>query len=348
MRIKKPAIILISLLFTAFAAISALAFLSRNIHEKKNGFNRRLLRTHLQPQHEITFPATVNRIIGSHAGQLYFQGNDPYEIYTTDHSLNSLKTISLAIEPDMKLKSGIRMFLEGRHIYISCRNMPGIIDYNLDSGKALQYPLTWFYSKEAHISKEQFIIRANDRRTKDPLFVKLNLKNTATRMEDQFSEKKGESNFPTDGILYYDSLTHLACYTYFYRNGFICIDTNLNVTVQARTIDTITKGELRITKVGSSITMKQPPHFVNYTGSVYNGKLFLQSMLKADNEFPLDFTENTVIDVYDLINGRYKGSFYLPDYQGKKPHQFHVIGKKLLAIYGKTVAQYDLNLIEDL
>jgi hypothetical protein len=348
MRIKQPVLILTILLFSAFAIVAALAFLSKNIHNKKNGFNRLQLGFHLQPQHQFTFPTTVNKIIGASKGRLYFQGNNPYELYTTDQQLNSLKIISMDIQPDMKLQSGIRMFLHDRHIYLSCRNMPGFIDYALDSGNAVQHSLTWYYSKEANLSGDQFIIRANDRQTKDPVFVKLNLKNTSTRMEDHFSEKKGESNFPTDGILYYDSTTHLACYTYFYQNGFICMDTNLNLTVKARTIDTLTKKELNITRVGSSITMKQPPHFVNYTGSVYAGKLFLQSMLKADNELPLDFSGNTVIDVYDLINGKYKGSFYLPDLQGRKPHQFQVIDKKLYAVYGKTVVLYDVNFIEDL
>jgi len=348
MRIKKPAIILITLLLSAFAIITALAFLSKNFHNKKNGFNRQLSGIRLQPLHQFTFPATINKIIGLYKGRLYFQGNNPYELYTTDQQLNSLKIISMNIQPDMKLQSGIRMFFHDRHIYLSCRNMPGFIDYDLDSASAVQHSLTWYYSKEANVSGDQFIIRANDRQTKDPVFVKLNLKDTATRMEDHFSEKKGESNFPTDGVLYYDSTTHLACYTYFYQNGFICMDTNLNLRVKARTIDTITKRALNITRVGSSITMKQPPHFVNYTGSVYAGKLFLQSMIKADNELPLDFSGNTVIDVYNLINGKYKGSFYLPDYQGKKPHQFHVMDKKLYAAYGKTIVQYDIPAIAGL
>jgi hypothetical protein len=174
------------------------------------------------------------------------------------------------------------------------------------------------------------------------------LKKKHSIIEDHFSERNVESLFANDGLLYYDSTTHLACYTYIYQNGFICMDTNLNLKLTARTIDTLTKREIKVAHVESSYTMKQPPQIVNYVGAVAAGNLFLQSMLQADNEYSLDFTENAVIDVYNLINGSYKGSFYIPPFNGKKPHQFHVIDKTLYAVYGKTVILYDLDFIQDL
>jgi hypothetical protein len=342
MQKKQPVVILTSLFFSSFAIIGLLAFLSRNITDKKNGFTRRLLPAILQSRKQQTFPSRIFRISGSRAGKLYLQGDNPYEVYTTTLSLDSLTRIPLAIPPDKKISSGIRQFLYGGHLYISCRNLPGIIDYDLDSQKSSKYTLPYYYTKDACFSKDQFILRANDRKTKDPLFVKINLNTPTARLEDHFSEKKGNSIFPTDGILYFDSTTHLACYTYFYQNGFICMDTNLNVIVKGKTIDTITKREIKVVHVGSSVTMKQPPQFVNDIGAVAEGKLYLQSMLKADNELPLDFAENTVIDAYSVTNGNYIASFYIPPYKGNKPYQFHVFGKKLYAIYGKTVVEYDL------
>ncbi|THU40292.1 hypothetical protein FAM09_10520 [Niastella caeni] len=346
MRRKKPAMILATLFLAAFAMIAVLAFLSKNIHEKKNGFNRRL-HTVLKLQKQITFPVSISRIIGSHENKLYFQGNDPYKIYLTDRDLNFLKIIPLSISPDVKLNSGVRMLLNGHHIYLSCRNMPGIIDYDLDSGTSDSHVLKYFYNKEAVFSKDQFILRTKDLKTNDPVFIKLDLKNENARVEDRFSEKNGKGSFSTDGILYYDSTSHLACYTFFYQNGFICMDTNLNIKLKARTIDTVTKREIKVARLASSLTMKEPPQFVNYTGAVAGGTLYLHSMLKADNEYSLDFMENTVIDVYNLINGAYKGSFYIPAHKGNKLHQLHVIDKKLYAIYGKSVVLYDLNITAD-
>jgi hypothetical protein len=341
---KKPVLILITLFIAAFGIITLLAFLSKNTSEKKNGFNRRLLTTVLKTRKRVTLPVSVSSIIGSQGGAIYFQDNTHYTVHRTTLHLDSFKTIALPLPPSVKASSNIRILLNGQHIYISCRNLPGILDYHLDSGSINSYVLEKFYGKETNFAKDQFIIRT----TKDPAFVKINLKKKDLTIEDHFSERNREHIFATDGILYYDSTTHLACYTYFYQNGFICMDTNLNLKLTGRTIDTLTKRAVKVAHVGSSFTMQQPPRFVNTLGTVTAGKLFLQSMLQADNEYSLDFTENTVIDVYALINGSYKGSFYIPPYNGKKTHQFHIIDKTLYAIYGKTVIMYELDFIQDL
>ncbi|WP_207515347.1 hypothetical protein [Longitalea luteola] len=347
MRRTHPLLILSVLFAASFAIIGTLAFISKKVQNNKNGFTRRLIGAALVPRARIAFPVVINRMIGNDSGRLLFQGNSPYSIYVSGPDLASFQHIALKIQPDSKINSGIRMFLQDHHIYVSCRNMPGIISYDLNDGTVRKHALSYFYSKEACISKDNFILRTNDPLSKDPIFTKINLNNTAARFNDQFSDRNGQSNFLTDGVLYFDATTRLACYTYFYQNGFICMDTNLNITLRARTIDTISKREIKVARVGSSLTMKSPPKFVNYLGAVAAGTLYLQSAIKADNEYQLDHAENSVIDMYDLKKGSYKGSFYIPAHEGKKLHQFHVIGKNLYAVYGKNVVMYDLSIIPD-
>jgi hypothetical protein len=339
---KKPVLLLTTLLASSFAIIGLLAFLSKNGTDKKNGFTRRLTPATLQLQKQATFPVGIYKIIGEQDGRLYFQGNSPYEVYTTTPLLDSLTRIPIAIQPDKKIRKGYQMFLYDHHLYITCRNLPGIIDYNLDTRQSNTQTLPWFYTKEACFAKEQFIFRATDPITKDPVFVKHNMYSAPQRQEDTFSTRNGSSIFPTDGVLYYDAESHRACYTYFYKNGFISMDTSLNLLVTAKTIDTILHREIKIAHVGSSITMNEPPHLVNGSGAVSAGKLYLQSMLKADNELPLDFAENTVIDAYSVTNGNYIASFYIPPYKGDKAFLFNVVGQKLYAIHGKTVIVYNL------
>jgi hypothetical protein len=342
---KKPALLLLLLFVSSFAIIALLAFLSKNIHDKKNGFNRRFLTTTLRPEKQFSFPVTVSRMIGSQGSKLYFQDKSPYELYTTDLNGGSIMRILLSITPDNKLQAGFQMYLNRGNLYISARNKPGIIAYNLESGSAVSHVFNQYFSKDVLIAKDEFILRTIDRGTNDPVFIRIDLNNSHSRVEDHFSEKNGMRNFPTDGILYYDSTTHRACYTCFYQNGFICMDTNLHLLLKARTIDTITKRTITVAHVGSSYTMKQPPPLVNYTGAVSAGKLYLESMLKADNELPSDFAENTVIDAYSLTNGNYIASFYIPPFMGNKAYQFNVIDKKIYAIYSKTIVVYDLPVI---
>lgn len=345
---RKPALILCGLFFASFSIIALLAFLAKNTYEKGNGFNRRLNTTVLKAGKQITFPLPVSKVIGSDDSKIYFQVNSPYEIYSTDVHGNSVTRLPLFIPPDKKLQSGYQMHLNGRHLYVVSRNMPGIIQYDLDSGRSYSHVFGQYFSKDAFVGNDQFVLRTIDPNEEDPKFIKINLKDNNFRAEDHFSEKNGKGNFPTDGILYYDATTHLACYTYFYQNGFICLDSNLNIKLKARTIDTITNRNIQIAHVGRSVTMKQPPQFVNYVGAVAEGKLYLQSRLKADNEFPLDFAENTIVDAYNLSNGNYIISFYIPFLKGKKTSQYQVIDKKLYAIYGKNVVVYDLSTIEGL
>jgi hypothetical protein len=348
MRRPKPVYILVSLFVASFAIIGMLAFLSKKSIVKKNGFNRRLLSSTLTPRKLITLPVKVVKLIGIQSGKIFFQEDNPAEILSTNLSLDSLQTIKINISPDKRPGSSVRMFMQGHQVYVANRNAPAIVAYDLETGKSYSHVLHNYFNQETILSTDQFILRAKDVTSQSHRFVKLDLTKKDTMREDHFSDRKVIGGFQTAGMLYYDTAIKQACYSYFYQNGFICMDTNLNLKLKARTIDTITQREIKVARVASSLTMKQPPPFVNSTGSVFAGKLFLQSMLKADNEFDLDFNENSVVDVYSLTTGSYKGSFYIPAYEGKKAQQFHVSEKKLYALYGKTVVLYDINFIEDL
>lgn len=348
MKSRKPVYILTSLFLTSFAIIGTLAFLSKQSIEKKNGFNRRLLFSALTPRKEITLPVKLIKLIGRQDGKLLFQEDTPYEIVSTGSLLDSIQRIKIPLAPDQNLGRSIYMYMKDHLIYIACRNVPGFIIYDLRSGNLYNHTVKNYYNQEAIFLPEQFIVRAKDLTTQSHRFVKLNLQQQDVIAEDHFSDRKIIGGFKTAGILYYDTATQQACYTYLYQNGFICMDTNLNLTLKARTIDTITNREVKIARVASSLTMKQPPQEVNYIGDVFAGRLFLQSMLKADNEYELDFTENTVVDIYGLKTGAYAGSFYIPAYKGHKALHFKVIDNNLYALYGKTIVLYDLSFIEDL
>lgn len=348
MRTRKPVYLLTSLFIASFAIIGLLAFLSKKAITKKNGFNRRLINAALIPRKQITAPAKLVKLIGLQSGKLFFQEESPYEILNTNLSLDSLQTIKLHISTDKNLESNVRMFIQDNLLYLASRNTPAIIIYDLESGNAYNHLLPDYFNQETMYSTDHFILRAGDSVSQSHRFIKLNLNKKNSIQEDNFSDRKIIGVFENAGKLYYDTATKQACYTYFYQNGFICMDSNLNLTLKARTIDTITHRNIKVARIGKSLTMKQPPQSINYNGSVADGKLFLESKLKADNEYELDFDENSIIDVYSLKDGSYKGSFYLPAYEGKKAHQFQVINHQLYALYGKTVVLYDLEFIADL
>lgn len=348
MKYFKPVYILIGLFITSFAIIGLLAFISNKALKKENGFNRRISAPTLILTKQITLPVKVTKLIGIYSGRLYFQENNPYEILSTNISLDSLKVIKLPMPIGKDLGHSTCMFLKDQLLYVACGHIPGIITYDLESGSSYSHILKTNFNQQTLISTDQFILRSKDTATQSHRFVKLNIRTRDSVMEDNFSDRKIIGGFENAGTLYYDTTTKQACYTYFYQNGFICMDSNLNLTLKARTLDTITHQNVKVARVGRSITMNQPAQKVSYNGCVSDGKLFLQSMLKADNEHELDFNENSIIDIYSLKNGDYKGSFYISAYKGEKAHQFQVIGHQLYALHGKTVLLYDMKTIADL
>lgn len=348
MKSRKPVYILTTLFIASFAIIGVLAFISKQSIKKKNGFSRRLLSSALIPQNEITLPVKVTKLIARLNNRLLFQEDKPNEIISTSLELDSVQTVTIPIPAGKKTGRSIRMFLKDQLIYIACRNMPGIMVYDLKTGSLYDHTLKSYFNQETIFSPDQFILRTKDIATQSHRFVKLSLQQKDSMPEDNFSDRNIVGGFKTAGVLYYDTATQQACYTYLYQNGFICIDTNLNLTLQARTIDTITNREIKVARVASSLTMKQPQQNINTIGDVFGGKLFLHSLLKADNEHELDFGENSVVDIYNLKNGNYTGSFYIPAYKGQKAIYFNVIDNKLYALYSKTIVLYNLNFIKDL
>ena len=348
MRSRKPVYILTSLFLTSFSIIGLLAFISKKRIPKKTGFNRQLITSVLHPSKQVTVPVNLIKLIGIQSGKIYFQEENANEILSTNASLDSLQTIKLNVTIEDKPGFTVRMFLQDHHLYLACGNAPAIITYDLESQNVFNHVLPERFNQETMFSTDHFILRARDRALQSHRFIKIDLNKKNSIKEDDFSDRKQIGGFVTSGMLYYDTATKQVCYTYFYQNGFICMDSNLNLTLKARTIDTITHQNIKVARVGSSLTLNQPPQLLNYDGCVADGKLFLRSRLKADNEHELDFNENSIIDVYSLKNGGYKGSFYLPAYEGKKAHQFQVINHQLYALYGRTVVLYDLEFIADL
>jgi hypothetical protein len=116
-----------------------------------------------------------------------------------------------------------------------------------------------------------------------------------------------------------------------------------------KTIDTISTVQTEFGKIKNNsngagiITNKSPIKVVNYESCVNQGKLFNYSSVKADNEDEEKFRRNSVIDVYNLKNGAYEHSFYIPPYKGSKLKRFAVYGQTLVVIYKKDIVVYKIS-----
>src|SRR5205814_1160866 len=112
-----------------------------------------------------------------------------------------------------------------------------------------------------------------------------------------------------------------------------------------KTIDTTSHARIKVSQIESKNmdTLSAPPVTVNKGGCVSGDYIFINSGLLSNNEEKKGFDRCSVIDVYNLKNGEYRFSFYLPDYDKKKISDFRVFNKTLVAIYDHFLYSYQLN-----
>ncbi|MBL7872088.1 MAG: hypothetical protein JNM78_10780 [Cyclobacteriaceae bacterium] len=153
-------------------------------------------------------------------------------------------------------------------------------------------------------------------------------------------EKQLDGLFCTDGMLRFDEETDQVVYIYFYRNEFICAGTMLTLLYRGHTIDTTSRARISVGSHGGYHTLSSPPHLVNRLATAYQGKLFVNSNLIADNEQPADFSRADVIDVYNLTSGAYGFSFYLPRLSDDRITRFTLFEDGLYALYPDALVTY--------
>lgn len=149
--------------------------------------------------------------------------------------------------------------------------------------------------------------------------------------------------FCTDGMLRFDRITCSIVYIYFYRNQFIRTDSKLQLLGRNRTIDTTSQAKISVaynTK-DKYASLSSPPRIVNRAAVCSGGKLLVNSNLIADNESHDTSQLVDVIDVYDLADGNYLFSFYVPRQDGVRFTHFDFHQDQLFVLRGSTLEIYE-------
>ncbi|MDR6786464.1 hypothetical protein ABIE26_005349 [Pedobacter africanus] len=155
-------------------------------------------------------------------------------------------------------------------------------------------------------------------------------------------------NFSIDGFISCNRRQNAVLFTYYYRNQFICLDTNLNLRYIGKTIDTNTVAKLKVEELevnGKRVqTISGTPLIISKRGYSDGNFIYLQAGLKADNEKLKLFEQRITLDVYRLNDGAYWHSIYLPEYKFEPLSDFAVRGNMLIALYGKYMVTYSINI----
>jgi hypothetical protein len=121
------------------------------------------------------------------------------------------------------------------------------------------------------------------------------------------------------------------------------MDSCLKLNYRGRTIDTTTTAKIKVVVVGANEKrLGAPPVLVNKQVAAADGLLFVQSNLRADNDAKDVLDNASIVDVYGLQDGRYKFSFHVFDYDGKKMSSFLVADNLFIAVLGDHLQSFEI------
>lgn len=327
--------------------VVALGFISNLVNHRKNGFIR------LIPPHVLAMQKTKDigynsfYIVGAAANRIYL-GNTmaPSKILITDFALKDTQIASMTIPGNPTIYEGANLvWADSPYIYLMEGRARLLMRGNLASLAIDQVKPATYFMQALPVSPSSFVIRMYDRAKGQAVLARTTLDTPLVKEGLHTLDRQVDGIFSTDGMLNVDPVSGRIIYLYFYRNQLPCFDTALNLLYTGRTIDTVSQAQLSVAAIGadSGATLSEPPHFVNYFSCIADNFLFVHSALMANNETETQFEQASAIDVYDVKDGRYWFSFYIPKLLDKKMKSFRIFGSSLFAIYDHYLVVYRIN-----
>lgn len=349
MKKNTPIIILCSIVFFGVLVVFILyANTSEKTNHQYNSFQRTFLPKTVDLSSTLDVKYNSYYIAGANANHLYF-GNvaGSRHLLLTDLNLADTQHVELKIQglEGLKFRS-IRVQVDSPYFYWSDGSVPAIFRGTLMDWQASRYTYDSAYFMDViPISSSSFLLRTTSRQSKEFVLGKEANNPPYIQLAPNLLEKQIDGKFCVDGMMHYSKHLNWLVYVYFYRNQFICADSSLNLIYRGNTIDTVSQAKIKVEEIKSdrSLTMAAPPIMVNKKSCVSGGQLFINSNLLAKNEKKEIFEQSSVIDVYDLKNGKYLHSFYLPKHNGMKMREFQVFDDLLIVLYDHYIVKYQLN-----
>ncbi|MBT1701044.1 hypothetical protein KK083_29395 [Fulvivirgaceae bacterium PWU4] len=342
---RQNGIVLSCLGFLGIASVFLLFLLSDNLNHRRNSFIR------LFPPHPVDLPSKLDikynsfYIAGATSSHIYLGSQTaPFRLLKIDSSLGSALEVNIRPDEIKKLKwRNPRIAVDSPNFFIMDGVLPAIFKGNLTTWEPQRFQFdSAYFIESVPISNASFGLRSMSSRTNSYILGKEAFTPFSTTFNDALLQKQIDGIFCTDGMLHYNRALGYLTYVYYYRNQFICMDTNMNLIYRGNTIDTISRAKIKVAQVNSTLTLSAPPLIVNKESCVSGNWLFVNSNLLAENEDAELFKSASVIDVYDLRNNTYKFSFYLLNTDSKKIRTFRVYNNMLIALYDHFILKYEL------
>lgn len=340
---KKP-VVLLSLF--SLLCIGLVFYLFETIKPEpvSNGFTRKFTGSSAQKRRELDLQYNSYYIAGSTKSGIYLGNLEAsLRIVKAGADLDTTHFLFALNGADNLTFRSVRIRVDSPLCYFMDGTVPVIFrgDLRERTAKVFLRPAD-FFTEALPLGSTAFATKVLLRSDNELVLGKLDLQARST-FNLNVLEKQGDGIFSREGIMEFDRERNLLVYTHYYRNEFIVMDSTEKVLLRAHTIDTTAVAKLHVVwnEGRSFYGTASPPQVVNQYTSVSGGRLFIYSVLKADNEPIRTFKVHSVIDVYDLDRGVYQVSFYLPN-EGRRLKQFSVTGNTLFALYNTSLIAFRL------
>jgi hypothetical protein len=347
---RKQAFILLGCLTLGLGILVALyAFspLSREIH--RASFNRKFLPNPLVQKAVMDIEFNSFYVAGQTEDTIYL-GNStaPFHLLIANRALSDSQHVILNVKIDSILSVGnFKLVVDPPYFFLAHGVMPKQLRGKVGEWKAedLLGKNVSYFTESLPLGPSSFALRSYSKSRKGYELGKSTL-TKPFQFNYDLLQKQIDGLFCLDGQLLYNKHLDQLVYLHYYRNEFIVADSNLNLRYRGHTIDTFSRARIKIAKIGdgSESMLSAPPMQINKVSCVSEKYLLVQSNLLANNENLENFMSGSVIDIYDLTNGEYSGSFYIPHYKGERLSDFELMNNQLTVIFGRYLVSYELNL----
>lgn len=341
--------IIIFLTLTSIGIIGLLFALSR--HDQKEHFIRLFPPHVLLDKREFQLPYNSYYISGYTDSGVYLSNTTaPAACLFLNYSLTSVTNMPLKF-PDglQKISTAFITTIDSPNISMLQGFEPTCITGQLSSRtmQLAKLPCPKF-DAAIPVSNHIIFIRTYDSTAGQNVIKKITDKGEKPGSPSFYPDKQQDGIFSLDGKLILEKRLRKVVYVYFYQNQFACLDSNMTLLYQARTIDTNRMAKITLSSYSNGIktttTFATPPKQVNGEACADGQLLFINLHIISERENLSIYTNNKVIDVYNMVDGSYRYSFYLPAVNGEKLMGLSVRHNHLVALFEKHIASYRLNL----
>jgi len=331
-------------MMAAFACLLVLVAVSGMPNDKKNGFDRQWIKVNVHRQLSYQLPLRAERLFGW-GDSLYLSEPSHRQVYRLDGKLHIKDTVLLNVSK--QLRPPVHFFADAAHIYVHEYNSGKLFSKGLhamvfDSIKLSAGP----FVKSLQLSDSFVVIRGFVQGSFQPVFMRINMHSGEQRTSDLLSEK-ADAGFSTDGILCSNTKKDRLFYIPYFENGIYCMDTDMQLRYKQHTIDTVFYNNIQVSGRGTGPMQKlyasAPRVKVNKRAFANDRLLFIESDLRADNELENTFKQYPVLDTYNLENGSYAGSFYLP-VDKREVLSYHINAGNLYVLLKDQVIAFAMDL----